>query len=46
MDASVESVAGDENASDVAENVDVAEAQQDTNSANEGTASEGAGDES
>ena len=47
MDAGVESVAGDENASDVAaENVDVAEAQQDTNSANEGSASEGAGDES
>ena len=46
MDSISESVAGDENASDLAENVDVAEAQQDTNSANEGSASEGAGDES
>ena len=46
MDSIAENVAGDENASDLAENVDVAEAQQDTNPVNEGTANEGAGDES
>ncbi len=46
MDAGLETVSGDGNVSDVAENFDVAEAQQDTNSSNEDTASEGAGDES